>query len=275
LRLQFFHLVNFLNSNGKINFYIFKCYTFLVIARKGESNEIHEDRCNLRGLNLSVQIILSSTVNQLNTDQIITVWDTLNVVVKFLLLNQTGVTQLSFNVTQQIQANVSNLNWSALPANVQSFLLTESLSSIFSLTFSQWAWVDLNSAFANATLFSLLSSKVQNCANNASSLISPLNFDTPINVTALNQTLLTAFPNLKNFNVVNRFFEAFYESIPQFSVFNVQERKKSLKGKFLIQQISNGASMFGNSKKQPSVSSTFQCALKRARDLLRSIKHIN
>ena len=237
-------------------------------------------------LNSSVQIILSSTIVQSDTDQVVTYWDTFNLAVRFLLLNQTGVKQLSYNVTKQAQANVSNLNWAALPADVQSFLLSQSVPVIFNLTFSEWAWVDSDNAFANTTLFSLLPVNAQNCANNASVLISPLTFDLLIDITVLNQTLSAANPknrHLKRRNLVNEFFESYFESVPQFSLFfgNKRDKRRSdkhmkntHKGQSEIsnqQQLTDHKEYDIRGKRKPTALSTFQFALKRAIQFLRSI----
>ena len=160
---------------------------------------------------------------------------------------------LSYNVSQQAQANLTNSNWAALPANVQSLLASQSAPVIYSLTFAQWAWVDSSNAFANSTLFSLLSASAQSCASNASALIAPLTFGLQIDITVLNQTLSATNSYRRHRNLVNEFFESFYESLSQF-VSQGERYKRHFEFSY---------------KRQPTALSTFNDAVKRAGSFLR------
>lgn len=131
-------------------------------------------------------------------------------------LDFTPLAALSYNVTQQAELNVSNLNWTALPANVQAFLTSQSVPIIYNLTFNQWAWVDANDRFGDSTLFSLLSAKAQYLAANLSTLLAPLTFGLQIDRSALNQKLYAAHPNRKYGDLASKFFESFYKSLSKF-----------------------------------------------------------
>jgi hypothetical protein len=137
-------------------------------------------------------------------------WDIMPPTVQFLLLNQTQVTSLGFNTTQQVKLSVSNLNWATLPANVQSFLLSQQ-GSLLNLRFEQWAWTNSNESFSNATLLSLFQPKYQAILLNASSIMAPLKYNLQVDLNQLNQTLYSVNTNKKpRGNLVNSFFSTFF-----------------------------------------------------------------
>jgi hypothetical protein len=138
-------------------------------------------------------------------------WDIMPPTVQFLLLNQTQVTSLGFNTTQQVKLSVSNLNWATLPANVQSFLLSQQ-GSLLNLRFEQWAWTNSNESFSNATLLSLFQPKYQAILLNASSIMAPLKYNLQVDLNQLNQTLYSVNTNKKpRGNLVNSFFCTFFD----------------------------------------------------------------
>jgi len=116
-------------------------------------------------------------------------WDLYDSVKRFVLLNQTDVvTTLSWNVTQQLELNQTNLNWATLPANVQLFLQQELAQNQFAnLTFLSWGWTDSNNTFANTTLFSLFTSQGQQNLPVIRAILVPLTFSSVLNTTLLTQ----------------------------------------------------------------------------------------
>ena len=124
---------------------------------------------------------------------------------------------MPFDVISQLRQNVSNLNWVALPAGVQSFLLAQSDADLLSLTYLQWGWVDTTNTFASTTLYSLLPANIQNALPNAFNLLAPVTYDLSIDLTVLNQTLYNSqikksYNNRKR-NLVVEFFESFFEQL--------------------------------------------------------------
>ena len=104
-----------------------------------------------------------------------------------MLLNQTAISSgQNFNVTQQLVNNLT-INWSVLPAGVQTALLNEKSGGIlFNLTFAQWGWSQVGDTFATTTLISLFSPLIQDLPQIIASLAS-LNFNTVMNTTLLPQ----------------------------------------------------------------------------------------
>jgi hypothetical protein len=198
---------------------------------------------------------------QANTDSLVYFWDTIDLSVRFLLLNQSQVAALSYNVSQQAQLNVSNLNWAALPLNVQSFLLGQSLPSVYSLTFEQWAWVSSSNAFYNSTLSSLLPTNVLSSLPDALILLAPISYNMQIDLTVLNQTLFSAIQNngwhRKRGNLVRKFFESFYETVSLFLPQNKRFKR-------------NPFERFHN--RQPTALSTYNDAIRRAAQFVRSLR---
>jgi hypothetical protein len=84
-------------------------------------------------INASIECILKSTVSVQNSDSIY-FWDVLNPVIKFALLNQTQVSALSFDIQQAINNDVDNLNWTNIPVEVQTLLVQQQSSLLYSLT---------------------------------------------------------------------------------------------------------------------------------------------
>ena len=182
-------------------------------------------------------------------------WDLINPSARFLLLNQTQVSSIPFNVTSQLQQNVSNLNWVALPADVQSFLLGQSPAALLNLTYLQWGWVDLSNTFASTTLFSLLSVKQQNSLPNASVILAPITYSLNVDLTVLNQTLSSNQNSYKRKkNLVGEFFESFFD---QLSVVLPKNRNKR--------------SSFSRYR-QPTAASTYANAVSVAQRFLKSLK---
>lgn len=116
-------------------------------------------------------------------------WDLYDSVKRFVLLNQTDViTTLSWNVTQQLEQNQTNLNWATIPANVQLFLQQELTQNRFAnLTFLSWGWTDSNNTFANTTLFSLFTLQGKQNLPVIRAILAPLTFSSVLNTTVLTQ----------------------------------------------------------------------------------------
>jgi hypothetical protein len=138
-------------------------------------------------------------------------WDLLPPNAQFILVNQSQILALPFNISQQLNQNgSSSLNWTSLPANVQAILLQQQGSLLF-LSFAQWGWVDGNSSFANSTLFSLFPLKVQTLMPNITNLLAPLKYNLQIDLTVLNQTLYANFVGKRpKAYLLNSFFSSFF-----------------------------------------------------------------
>lgn len=230
---------------------------FTLNSVKAHSGEIKEDP--LVRLNSSYQTLLKATNIQDLTHDIRHLWDLLNPVVRFVLLNQTQISSLPFNVTIQLQTDVNNLNWTYLPTNVQSVLLAQTPSMLINLSFLNWGFVDSANSFADSTVNSLLPTTVQNSLASVYILLAPLSFDLQVDLTALNQTLqatTTASYNHRQHGVtVRRFLESFFES---FERLLPEGRHRRFPSRFPI-------------KKQPTASSTFSEAMSRAERFIRSL----
>jgi hypothetical protein len=203
-----------------------------------------------------VQLIFGTSLVPNPADNNKYFWDLINPSARFLLLNQTQVSSIPFyNVTSQLQQNVSNLNWVALPADVQSFLLGQSPAALLNLTYLQWGWVDLSNTFASTTLFSLLSVKQQNSLPNASVILAPITYSLNVDLTVLNQTLSSNQNSYKRKkNLVGEFFESFFD---QLSVVLPKNRNKR--------------SSFSRYR-QPTAASTYANAVSVAQRFLKSLK---
>lgn len=116
-------------------------------------------------------------------------WDLLSPLTQFVLLNQSQVLALQFNVTEKVSQNVSNLNWDLLPENVRAYLLTHEASQLLYMPFSQWGWTDSKNLFAPSTLFSLMTKKDQMIVPNVLAMIAPIHFNLPIDLYYLNDSL--------------------------------------------------------------------------------------
>lgn len=184
----------------------------------------------------------------------------LNPVLRYILLNQTQVSALPFNITQQLKTSAANLNWTNLPANVQSALLAQTPSIVINLTFLQWGFVDAANAFASSTVYSLLPPTVQNSLPNVYILLAPISFDLKIDVTALNQTLVAAAANnlsykRENGNLVKKFLESFADSFVGFLPERRSKRSPFKKPKARV----------------PTAASTLSDALERAERFVRTL----
>jgi len=192
--------------------------TLVGAKESGEKYQVYPSNYQnkLSRLNSSVKSILSVSSLAIPGDQVAFFWDLINPVARFLLLNQTQVSSLPFDVISQLRQDVRNLNWAALPAGVQSFLLAQSDADLLSLTYLQWGWVDTTNTFASTTLYSLLPANLQNALPNAFNLLAPVTYDFSIDLTVLNQTLynsqINKYYNRKR-NLVVEFFESFFEQL--------------------------------------------------------------
>ena len=164
-------------------------------------------------VNKTTEILVSAVVPALGSgNDTAYLWDLIEPVQRFLLLNQTSIAAtLSWNVTQQLQQNLTDLSWATIPSNVQLFLQQELLLNQFSnLTFFSWGWTDSNNTFASTTLISLLTSQGQQNLPIIQSILAPLTFSTILNTTVLTQGHRRARPN----HQVRELFEDIQKALP-------------------------------------------------------------
>ena len=113
----------------------------------------------LAKLEANVNAIVSVSVNTSTADgnKTIYLWDILPTAERFLMLNQTQVQMMKWNVSERVIANKTRLEWASLPAGAKFLLLKQNSDlAFFNLTYLQWAWVDTRSIFAQFTLLSLV-----------------------------------------------------------------------------------------------------------------------
>lgn len=188
-------------------------------------------------------------------------WDLINPVARFILLNQTLISSLSFNIAESLASNNSCLNWSLLPSNVQQSLLAQKASELLSLSYQQWGWVDSSNSFANTTLLSLLSASFQSSLSNLYILLAPLVYDSQVDLTDLNKTISeNAVLNQKKSklakgNAVKDFFDEFFKFFKGLLPANGRFRR----GKFV------------SSSKKPTAQSIYTDAVKRAENYVKSV----
>lgn len=146
----------------------------------------------ITGVNNTVQAILQS----LSTAQGSTyLWDLIPLTARFVLLNQTAVQQLPYNITDEFLKNNTNLSWATLPSNVQSLLKNEQVNLQFlNLTLAQLGVVDSTSTIAGYTIYQLLNPTCQALLPNVTALLSQVSIDTQVNATALVLTLASLNP---------------------------------------------------------------------------------
>ena len=142
--------------------------------------------------NKSIQIVLSAAIPSLtapSSNDTQYLWDLLNPVARFILLNQTAVSNdQQFNVTSQLVQNLT-ISWAAIPAGVQTALLNEkTTAALVNLTFVQWGWSQAGDIYATVTLFSLIGTQGQQALPQIDALVAPLNFNTVLNTTVLTQS---------------------------------------------------------------------------------------
>jgi hypothetical protein len=167
----------------------------LALARRSSGENFNGGYGNLNSnqryiskLNRSVNQILNATVSSgsYSPPTIVYLWDLLPAVHRFLLLNQSIVQQLPWNVTANLLSNSTQLQWSTLTSDVQNVLALELTNlNLINLTFSQWGWSSASDSLAGSTLFSLLSSTQQSLLPNVTSLVNQLSFGQLLNTTML------------------------------------------------------------------------------------------
>lgn len=144
----------------------------------------------INSVNKSAQLITSAIVSSLSGNNTVYLWDLLDPVRRFIFLNQPVISSdQSWNVTQQLQLNQTNLNWATIPSNVQIFLLGEQFQNLFvNLTFTEWGWITTDQTFENTTLYSLFTSQAKQNLPQIQSLLAPLNFNVILNTTVLTKS---------------------------------------------------------------------------------------
>ena len=141
----------------------------------------------ISGVNNTVQAILQSLSTAPGSAY---VWDLIPLAARFVLLNQTQVQQLPYNITDEFLKNNTNLSWATLPANVQNLLKNEQVNLQFlNLTLAQLGVVNPTSTIAAYTIFQLLNPTCQALLPNVTALLSQISIDNQVNTTALINTL--------------------------------------------------------------------------------------
>lgn len=135
-----------------------------------------------------MQTLLAATKIQDNSN-VQYFWDMMSPLVQFMLLNQSAVLALPYNVTEKVLQNVTNLHWESLPANVKEYLLSHEAAQLLYMQFSKWGWIDSKNMYSMSTLFSLMTRKDQQLAPNIVSIILPIHFNLRIDMNALNNSL--------------------------------------------------------------------------------------
>jgi hypothetical protein len=89
----------------------------------------------LAKLDMNVNAILSARAGRTaDGKSTVYLWDILSPLERFLMLNQSQIQLMDWNVTASIIANTTRLQWSSLPSSAQSLLLVQiNLSCLFKL----------------------------------------------------------------------------------------------------------------------------------------------
>jgi hypothetical protein len=155
---------------------------------------------------------MASSRENTTTNDIYFIWDLLNPIVRFLLLNQTQVITYSpsFNITHQILTNSNGLNWNELPGKVQTLLMSQNNNNaILSLTFSQWGWTE-SVQYANLTLKSLLPNWSRSSLADILNVMKPVQLDLKIDLIYLNKLIRPIWWHRYSLNeFLNSIFEYF------------------------------------------------------------------
>jgi hypothetical protein len=161
-----------------------------VLARKPVGFNGNQNARLLSQLNHSIVKIQNATVDPSTplSDAIVNLWDLLPSVNRLLLLNQTQVQTLGYNVNQNFSA--SKLLWVNLPTPVQNLLSSQLANlGLLNLSFLEWGWVNSNTdQFFNSTLYTLLSTNQVALLPNVTNLINQISFSQVVNSTALRRS---------------------------------------------------------------------------------------
>lgn len=141
-------------------------------------------------LNRSISKIQNATVDPTTplSTTIVNLWDLLPPVNRLLLLNQTQVQNLGYNVNQNFSA--ARLLWVNLPTPVQNLLSSQLVNlAVLNLSYLDWAWVNSNTdQFFNSTLYSLLSANQVALLPNVTNLLNQISFSQVVNTTLLRRS---------------------------------------------------------------------------------------
>lgn len=160
-------------------------------------------------------LLKASQINNTN-QEVEYLWDLMNPLVRFLLLNRTQTKSLSFNVPQHLQQNQTVIKWINLPIQVQNLLLNQQGSALLYMSYEQWGWVDSRSIHAGVTLLSIIPNEFQNDLATMCLILAPIQFDLQINMNLLNELLSFQAdkPNMDRFfNSLFGYFHSCYKSI--------------------------------------------------------------
>ena len=151
---------------------------------------------------MSAKVLVSSS----DTEYL---WNLINPVIRFLILNQTRInSNLEWNITQKLETNPASLDWDSLPEKVQVFLLAENSRNTFQeLKFRHWGWVTESSVFADFSLKFLLKLQAQEYIPHVIALLAPLSFDSILDKYILTQNLKISAADIMN-NVIEMFNKA-------------------------------------------------------------------
>lgn len=171
----------------------------------------------LENLNSMVKTLLNSTERKCSAsvDDCVYFWDILDPLVKFLLLNQTEILNVSFNISDKLTESKHYLNWTVLPENVKEILKNQHGSSYLFLTFEQWGWTKRGGQFSGATLYSMLPAKAHAVLSEMLLILAPIEYDLKINHSKLNRILeagLSEPPNSFKY-FADIFIDSFFQTI--------------------------------------------------------------
>lgn len=135
------------------------------------------------------KLVAAKVAQQANDTKFL--WDIIPPVARLMVLNQFRTT---WNVTEKLVSNLTRLEWSSLPGDIQKSLLDQKASySFLNLTFLNWGIVNLpTDLFANTTLLSLISKEFQVLFPVLKVSLDKISYDNILNVTLLRQ----GFPNV-------------------------------------------------------------------------------
>lgn len=170
----------------------------------------------LSQISSSVEILLQTSKLKHNNDHIEYFWNFLNPLTRLVLLNQTEMLKLPFNVTEQIIQSDYNLNWQKLPLSVQSLLLNQQGSSLLFLTFEQWGWVQSGNKFAAATFYSILPVEIKQILPRLFLILAPIQYDLQVSMTALDDVLqVTSNDKRLKKKLSEIFIDSFFENVKE------------------------------------------------------------
>lgn len=137
--------------------------------------------------------------------------------------------------------------------------MAQPISTLLSLTYQEWGWVDSSNSLETTTLLSLLPATVLSSLSNVYILLAPLAYDSQIDLTALNQTLsANAALNYNRYphgNFVRNFLGEFFEFFQSFLPVNDRFKRGPFKPNY----------------RKPTAQSIYNDAVRRADKYVRTV----